>query len=159
MKPLNNISTHHPLSKHQQKTPGHILKEAIEDLEWPGGPVTVHLIHNPQTAHLAARGPNGTLQVKLPLNSNRTQLRLHGQEVRHQYSYRHLATALGNVAREYQQHVTSKVGVCLFGKVCVRERVCGAAYVCKYCTTPPFGYRPSHRCLLTVMVSCEYNTC
>lgn len=103
----------YPLLSHTLHPPhtGHILKEAIEDLEWPGGNVTMHLTNTPPGALLSARGPNGTLQVKLPLGgTSRTQMRLHGQEVQHSYSYRHLATALGNVGREQQQHVTSKVG-------------------------------------------------
>ncbi len=43
--------------------PGNILKEAIEDLEWPGSSVTIRLQRDPARISLKASG-NGSLEVR-----------------------------------------------------------------------------------------------
>lgn len=81
----------------------------MEDLEWPGGDVVVRLTSTPPTAVLSSQGPNGALQVSLPLG-DQTQLSLPAREVCHRYAYRHMAAALANMpASREQQHVHSKV--------------------------------------------------
>lgn len=43
--------------------PGPLLKEAVDDLEWPGGPVSLRLARDPAAVSLAASG-TGSLEVR-----------------------------------------------------------------------------------------------
>jgi cell cycle checkpoint protein len=42
--------------------PGALLKEAVDDLEWPGGSVVIKLTRDPAAISMVARG-TGSLEV------------------------------------------------------------------------------------------------
>lgn len=48
--------------------PGSLLKEAVEDLEWPGSAVAVKLVQDPPTISLSAHG-TGSLEVRASTGS------------------------------------------------------------------------------------------
>lgn len=93
---------------------GHLLKGAVEDLEWPGGDVVVRLTSSPPAAVLSSQGTNGALQISLPLG-DLAQLSLPAREVCHRYAYRHMAAALANLpaSSRDQHHIHTKVR-CVF---------------------------------------------
>ncbi|KAG2499206.1 hypothetical protein HYH03_002787 [Edaphochlamys debaryana] len=75
--------------------PGFLLKEAIDDLEWPGGAVEVRLQQDPQRLVLASAG-HGVLEVEIP--SNRVSgFHCTQPEVRFSYKYRHIKLACCNL--------------------------------------------------------------
>lgn len=41
------------------------MKEALEDLEWPGGGVSIEMQRQPQQLVLSSQGPNGALSIEV----------------------------------------------------------------------------------------------
>ncbi|KAG2440363.1 hypothetical protein HXX76_004468 [Chlamydomonas incerta] len=76
--------------------PGSALKEAVDDLEWPGGPLELALVQDPPRLLLAASG-HGSLEVELPPASISGFNCCVAPEVRHAYKYRHCKAAFCNL--------------------------------------------------------------
>ena len=76
--------------------PVDILREAIEDLEWPGDAKAVSLVLSPEEVTLASHGA-GRLSIRLPRH-HVTGLRCAGgPSVRHAYPHKQLKAALSRV--------------------------------------------------------------
>ncbi|PNW84881.1 hypothetical protein CHLRE_03g162250v5 [Chlamydomonas reinhardtii] len=76
--------------------PGSSLKEAVDDLEWPGGAVELVMVQDPPRLLLAASG-HGSLEVELPASSISGFNCCVAPELRHAYKYRHCKAAFCNL--------------------------------------------------------------
>eukprot|EP00878_Enallax_costatus_P029692 GHUV01032234.1.p1 GENE.GHUV01032234.1~~GHUV01032234.1.p1 ORF type:complete len:198 (+),score=52.55 GHUV01032234.1:494-1087(+) len=74
---------------------GPLLKEAVDDLEWPGGPVALKLARDPAAVSLAASG-TGTLEVHLPA-ADLSGIHVTSSNVTQRYKYKNLKAACCNI--------------------------------------------------------------
>lgn len=90
--------------------PGALLKEAVEDLEWPGGDVDLSLQQQPRAISLKARG-HGTLVVELPMQEL-SGFSVAQPEVCFSYKFKHLRAACCNLPHPKEgTSVTTKVSI------------------------------------------------
>ncbi|KAI8464584.1 MAG: hypothetical protein J3K34DRAFT_526071 [Monoraphidium minutum] len=75
---------------------GALLKEAVDDLEWPNGPVALALQRDPRRITLRAAGTAGALEIELPPNEL-MGFSAAAQSVAHTYAYRNLRAAFSNI--------------------------------------------------------------
>lgn len=90
--------------------PGHLLREALEDLEALAAPIRLELRGEAEGVSLEARAPEARAGVELP----RSVLRAWEGAERapaHEYRARHLQLALGHVPSAETAGVTTKVAV------------------------------------------------
>ncbi|QDZ22597.1 hypothetical protein HOP50_08g51410 [Chloropicon primus] len=73
--------------------PSRLLREAVEDLEWPGGSVRLSVTRSPPQVEFVSAGA-GALSVKLP-ESEVSGLHCSADHVCHAYSFRSLRKTLG----------------------------------------------------------------
>ena len=70
-----------------------ILKEAVEDLEWPQGPLRVLVNHSPFGVTLTSEGGVGSLEIALPAESIKNAV-TQGGCTRFAYAYKFMKSAL-----------------------------------------------------------------
>ena len=102
--------------------PSLLLKEAIEDLEWVGGEVTLMITSEPPQVQFVSSGA-GSLSVKLP-ESEVSGLRCTESHLKQSYSYKRLKKALTNVySHSEDTNVLTKVSVSVEGTLKVMHMI------------------------------------
>lgn len=94
-------------------TKGTILKEAIDDLEWPNGPVVLSMQRDPPRLSLKATGTSGALEVELPAREL-LSFSVASQQVSYTYAYRNLKAAFSNIpthAKADTGSISTKVSI------------------------------------------------
>ncbi|KAF6260189.1 hypothetical protein COO60DRAFT_1700427 [Scenedesmus sp. NREL 46B-D3] len=90
---------------------GALLKEAVEDLEWPGGCVAVRLARDPARISMAARG-TGSLEIHLNA-ADLSGFQVADSEVQQRYRYKNLKAAMCHIpdGRDVGGAVSTKVSI------------------------------------------------
>eukprot|EP00877_Chromochloris_zofingiensis_P014762 jgi/Chrzof1/953/Cz01g34290.t1 len=89
---------------------GTILKEAIDDLEWPGGSVQITMQRDPAKLTLKSTG-NGSLEIELA-TADLSGFHCATALVAQQYKYKNLRTALSNIpAHKDPSSISTKVSI------------------------------------------------
>lgn len=92
-------------------TPGSLLKEAVEDLEWPGSAVAVKLTRDPPAISFSAHG-TGSLEVQLDA-SELSGFSVASAEVVQHYKFKNMKAALANIpaGKDVGGSVSTKVSI------------------------------------------------
>ena len=112
--------------------PSSILREAVEDLEWTGQPVTLSITREPPTVELiSSSNTSGTLSCKLP-ESEVSGLQMEVDHLRQSYNHKRLKRTLTNAyhhntsqqQQEDQAHqILTKVSVSAEGTLKVMHMI------------------------------------
>eukprot|EP00216_Chloropicon_sp_CCMP2111_P000267 CAMPEP_0198244440 /NCGR_PEP_ID=MMETSP1446-20131203/35056_1 /TAXON_ID=1461542 ORGANISM="Unidentified sp, Strain CCMP2111" /NCGR_SAMPLE_ID=MMETSP1446 /ASSEMBLY_ACC=CAM_ASM_001112 /LENGTH=360 /DNA_ID=CAMNT_0043928479 /DNA_START=168 /DNA_END=1250 /DNA_ORIENTATION=- len=88
-----------------------LLREAIEDLEWPGGCITLCIAKEPPQVYLSSTG-QGSLSIRLP-ESEVTGLQCPSDHVEHSYNHKQLKVALTSVSNSSDEScsILTKVSI------------------------------------------------
>ena len=76
---------------------GAMMKEAVDDLEWPNSPIEVRMVREPERRLvLSGSGSSGRLEVEMPVRDMSGFL-CSAPEIRHSYRYKSLKAAFSNL--------------------------------------------------------------
>eukprot|EP00798_Chlamydomonas_sp_ICE-L_P022488 gene22488-29614_t len=89
---------------------GTLLKEVIDDLEWPNADVELVMVRDPQQICLSATGSSGALEIQLPM-ADLSGFQCSGGEVRHSYKHKLLKAAFCNLPNPKEIEISTKVSV------------------------------------------------
>eukprot|EP00892_Ulva_mutabilis_P006252 jgi/Ulvmu1/399/UM001_0406.1 len=105
---IDNLLDHWKLPVTEFTTYENVLREAIEDLEWPHGHMKLSVQAHPFQVVLSSRGNIGELDVVLPNNHIRNP-RTHGTSISHFYAYKFSKSAFTGILGTkgtYSSHVS-----------------------------------------------------